>query len=115
MRGFDLHHYLTGSTFVNEGWTPGLLVEVGRYPGLVEGDGRVAGELYALRDAPAMLEALDELEDFDPTNPQASIYLRALGDVHVRDGATARAWLYRYNCDPSKLAVVKSGDWRKRS
>ncbi len=113
MRGFDLHHYLAGSTFVDTGWTEGLLVEAGRYPGLIDGRGKVFGELYTLHDPPANLEALDELEDFDPTNPQASTYLRTIREVHLGNGSLPRAWVYSYNRDVNRLAVIESGDWHR--
>ncbi len=115
MRGFDLHHYLASSTFIDTGWTEGSLVEVGRYPGLIAGPGKVKGEVYALVDPPAHLEALDELEDFDPTNPLASTYLRTICEVHLANGSLARAWVYTYNRgDAGRLAVIESGDWHQK-
>jgi gamma-glutamylcyclotransferase (GGCT)/AIG2-like uncharacterized protein YtfP len=112
MRGFDLHRYLAGCTFVGEGWTEGVLVRAGRYPGLAHGAGHVQGELYSMNDPAAFLEALDELEDFDPLQPETSTYVRGVREVHVRDGSVARAWVYTYNRDASALEIVKGGDWR---
>jgi len=114
MRGFDLHHYLASSTFIDTGWTEGSLVELGRYPGLIDGPGKVKGELHALHDTPAQLEALDELEDFDPANPQASTYLRTICEVHLANGSLARAWVYKYNLDLGRLAVIENGDWHHK-
>lgn len=113
MRGFDLHHHVAGSTFVDTGWTEGTLIEAGRYPGLIDGHGKVLGELYALPDPPANLEALDELEEFDPTNPRASTYLRTICEVHRKNGSLARAWVYKYNRDAGRLVVIESGDWHR--
>jgi gamma-glutamylcyclotransferase (GGCT)/AIG2-like uncharacterized protein YtfP len=113
MRGFDLHHYLAGATFIAAGWTAGRLVALGRYPGLLDGDGKVIGEIYRLEDVAASLEALDDLEEFDPADPQQSVYLRIVRDVHVDDGATMSAWVYVYNRDASTAPVIKSGDWRQ--
>jgi gamma-glutamylcyclotransferase (GGCT)/AIG2-like uncharacterized protein YtfP len=112
MKGFDLHHHMAGCVFLASAWTPGILVQVGRYPGLLDGSGNVSGELYSMNDAPAILEALDELEEFDPTNPQASAYVRVMREVSFGDGSTTRAWVYLYNGDASGLTVVQSGDWR---
>lgn len=113
MRGFDLHHHMAGAAFVGEGWVRGTLVSLGRYPGLLSGDGEVHGEVYRLDDAAADLEALDDLEDFDPGDPGKSIYQRVRTDVHMPDGAIVRAWTYMYNQQPMGASRVKSGDWRK--
>jgi gamma-glutamylcyclotransferase (GGCT)/AIG2-like uncharacterized protein YtfP len=114
MRGCDLHHHMAGATFVGEGWTSGTLVSLGRYPGLLAGLGEVHGEIYRLDDPAASLEALDDLEDFDPGDPDKSAYRRVLADVHARDGATFPAWIYVYNQDSSGAPIVTSGDWLKR-
>ena len=112
MRGFNLHHYLAGATFVGEGWVAGRLVSVGRYPGLLDGDGEVSGEIYRLEDV-ASLEALDDLEEFDPADPERSEYLRIVRDVHGENGATVSAWVYLYNRDASTAPDVTSGNWRQ--
>jgi gamma-glutamylcyclotransferase (GGCT)/AIG2-like uncharacterized protein YtfP len=112
MRGFDLHHYIAGATFVGTGSTRGMLVALGHYPGLIDGAGQVQGEIYRLDDA-ARLEALDDLEEYDPANPEGSDYLRMERDVVRTDGSTLRAWVYVYNRDTAGSAVVTSGDWRR--
>ena len=113
MRGFDLHGHLAGCTFAGDAWLQGILMRVGRYPGLIDGDGRVQGELYMMSDPPALLEALDELEDFDPLHPETSVYVRVARDVHVHGGAIVSAWAYTYNREVSGLAIVTGGDWRR--
>jgi gamma-glutamylcyclotransferase (GGCT)/AIG2-like uncharacterized protein YtfP len=113
MRGFDLHHYMTGATFIGEGRIRGTLVNLGRYPGLVAGRGDVRGELYALED-PAQLEALDDLEEYDPERVENSEYVRAERDVQLDDGRTCRAWVYVYTRDATGYPAIASGDWRRR-
>lgn len=113
MRGFDLHHHMAGAAFVGEGWISGSLVSLGRYPGLLAGEDKVQGEIYRVDDPAASLEALDDLEDFDPGDPDKSAYLRVLRDVHASDGATLQAWTYVYNQEPGAAHRVTSGDWRK--
>jgi len=113
MRGFDLHHHMAGAVFTSEGWTRGTLVAVGQYPGLRDGDGRVAGELYRLEDPAASLEALDDVEAFDPADPQHSEYLRVMRDVHAADGSILEAWVYLYNRATSGMPVIESGDWHR--
>ncbi len=113
MRGFDLHHHLAGASFVAEGWTQGTLVALGRYPGLIDGAGRVAGEVYRLEDPAASLEALDDLEEFDPADPANSAYRRVMRDVEAADGSVTRAWVYVYNRATTGMPVVDGGQWRR--
>ena len=116
MRGSHLHHHLAGATFIGDGRTTGTLVSFGRYPGLLEGDGEVKGEIYRLgTDAAAALEALDEVEGFDPADPERSEYVRELRDVRPQEGAAMVAWVYLYNADASHAPVVRDGDWRNEA
>ena len=51
MRGYRLHRVLArGATYLTEGHVRGALLDLGRYPGLVDGRGRVRGEVYRLDD-----------------------------------------------------------------
>jgi gamma-glutamylcyclotransferase (GGCT)/AIG2-like uncharacterized protein YtfP len=113
MRGFDLHHCLGGCRFVGEGWTRGILLRAGRYPGLVDGEGTVAGDLYRMSDPAPLLATLDELEEYDPRNPQGSLYVRDVRPVSMSDGSLTFAWLYVYNRPVAGLGVIPGGDWRK--
>ena len=112
MRGFDLHHYLAGAVFVDSATVRGRLLSLGRYPGLVDGVDTVQGELYRLSDPPTALEALDDLEEFDPSNPDSSPYLRTSAVVKTSDGSAIAAWVYRYNQPIAGVPVIASGDWR---
>jgi len=113
MRGFDLHHYMMGATFIGQGRVHGKLVTLGRYPGLIDGTGDVRGELYQLDD-PAQLEALDDLEEYDPERPEQSEYIRAVREVRLDDGRTCSAWVYVYNRDAKDCPAIATGDWRRR-
>ncbi len=96
----------------------GKLLDLGAYPGLVEGDGEVTGELYDLPD-PTILGELDFYELFDPANPETSEFIRR----RVRLAEPDRdAWVYFHNPDGvSPLAqapahrVITSGDWKRRN
>lgn len=114
MQGCEFHHYLQDATFAGKAWTEGTLVSLGRYSGLVRGNGTVHGELYILNDPPADLDALDDLEEFNPASPDTSVYLREARTVHKDDGTTAVAWAYMYNRDVADAAVIPTGDWRDR-
>jgi gamma-glutamylcyclotransferase (GGCT)/AIG2-like uncharacterized protein YtfP len=113
MNGFKLHHLLDGAEFVGEATTSGNLVSLGEYPGLLDGDGTVHGELYRFADLQAALPAVDEAEGFNPKDPHASLYHRVAR--HVINGAvgSVRAWVYLFNQAAADAAPVSSGDWRR--
>ena len=111
MRGLELHEQLAGALFVARGRISGTLVSLGEYPGLIEGDGDVHGELYRL-DSAAMLCAIDDLEEYDAQRPEQSLYLRVERDVRLDDGSTVRACVYLYNRDARDVSIIASGDWR---
>jgi gamma-glutamylcyclotransferase (GGCT)/AIG2-like uncharacterized protein YtfP len=113
MRGLDLHHHLAGATFVSAATARGKLYKIDAYPGMVEGDGIVHGELYSSDDPAVVLEVLDEVEGYDPLDyADTSEYVRVKRDVRTDDGRVVPAWLYLYNRTITGYEMVKSGDWR---
>lgn len=112
MRGLELHHYMSAGSFVTAASTNGVLVSLGRYPGLIEGTGTVQGELYEFDDLAAALDVLDDLEEFDATDPAASLYVRVPRQVTREDGRAVTAWTYLYNRKTPDAPNVESGDWR---
>lgn len=87
----------------------GELYGRGHYPGLRHGDGRVAGELFALLDA-RVIETLDEFEGFDRNRPRDSLYLREYLPLALPENTSA--WVYVYNYVPDAADRIPSGDWR---
>jgi gamma-glutamylcyclotransferase (GGCT)/AIG2-like uncharacterized protein YtfP len=115
MRGFELHHHMEAGTFVGEGQTDGVLLSLGSYPGLIDGAGSVRGELYRFNDLPAALDVLDDVEEFDATDPDASLYLRVARQVRLDDGRDVAAWTYLYNRTANAAPRIKDGHWRAAS
>jgi len=116
MRGFDLHHHLTGTAFVCAATARGKLYAVGAYPGMVDGEGTVHGELYLSDDPAVVLEVLDEVEGYDPLDyAAANEYVRVKRIVRTEDGRDITAWLYLYNRTVSGLELIAGGDWRTRA
>jgi gamma-glutamylcyclotransferase (GGCT)/AIG2-like uncharacterized protein YtfP len=106
MRGFALHRFLAaGARFVSEGSVAGWLLDLGRYPGLVGGRGRVRGELYRI-DRPELLAVLDREEGYN--------FERGRTVVTLSGGRRVRAWLYRYRGPRERAIRIPSGDWRRR-
>jgi gamma-glutamylcyclotransferase (GGCT)/AIG2-like uncharacterized protein YtfP len=99
--------------YIGDGSAEGKLLSFGRYPGLIEGSGSVRGELYRFADLPAALDVLDDVEEFEPTDPSRSLYLRIPIRVRTDDGEVD-AWTYLYNGPTDDAKSIPSGDWNKR-
>ena len=99
---------LGGATPLGWATTNGRLIDLGDYPGLIEGEGVVVGELFRLPSA--TLERIDDLEGFDPLDPEGSLFLREEREVHL-PGANSRfhAWTYRWPHGGG--SVIEQGDW----
>ena len=88
----------------------GQLYDLGAYPGLVAGPGRVIGEVFELTDS-SVMPALDAFEDYWPQDPARSRYDR----VRVRLVEPDRdAWVYRWRMGLEGARRIESGDWFRR-
>lgn len=75
------------------------------YPGLVDGDGEVKGELMTITDLAAAFALLDAYEGTD--------FVRLLKMVTNADGKPEAAWVY-YLADPGAVHLaepIPDGDW----
>ena len=115
MQGFAGHHHMSGGRFEGDAAADGRLISLGEYPAFVEGSGTVHGELYTFDDLPAALDVLDEVEEFDPADPDSSEYVRDARTVRRGDGTQLLAWLYVYNRPHEGALFIESGDWRAPS
>jgi len=48
------------------------------------------------------------LAEYDPLDPQVSLYVRAIRSVTQRDGSTIHAWAYVYNWNRSGLSLWRA-------
>ena len=104
MHGYALHAVLgRGATAAGTGTARGRLLDLGRYPGLIEGAGRVHGEIYRLHD-PELLPILDREEGYN--------FVRRRGIATLAGGRRARVWLYRYRGPRERATPIPSGDYR---
>lgn len=96
-------------------WIPGELHDLGAYPGLVPGEGRVLAELYRVRDL-AVLEALDDYEGYCWWRAQASPYRRTTECLPGgrKTGERVDAWIYRYNGGVEASTRMPGGCWSSR-
>ena len=105
MRGYALHLLLAhASKFLGEGRVHGRLVDLGRYPGLVDGAGSVRGEIYRLDDR-ELLAVLDRAEGYN--------FVRSKATVTLASGRRARAWIYRYRGPRERAVPIPHGDYRR--
>ena len=105
MRGFALNRVLAArSTLLGDGAVRGRLLDLGRYPGLVVGAGRVHGEIYRLDD-PELLPVLDREEGYN--------FERRRAIVTLANGRRARAWVYRYRGPQNRAVPIPDGDYRR--
>ena len=105
MRGYALHRVLAPkSTFLGHGDVRGRLVDLGRYPGLIDGAGRVRGEIYRLND-PELLPVLDAEEGYN--------FERSRVVATLASGRHARVWVYRYRGPRDSAVPILDGDYRR--
>jgi gamma-glutamylcyclotransferase (GGCT)/AIG2-like uncharacterized protein YtfP len=86
---------------------PGLLYDLGGYPGLVAGAGLVYGELLRL-SSPDELAALDAYEECGGPNP---LYHRAVAIVRRENGEQTTAWAYFYARSVAGKPRIPGGDY----
>jgi gamma-glutamylcyclotransferase (GGCT)/AIG2-like uncharacterized protein YtfP len=78
----------------------GALWDLGPYPGLTEGGGEAAGELFAVLDE-AVLATLDEFEGLEYARRRVALI-----------EPPVEAWIYFLAAHPRGRALVPSGCWR---
>jgi gamma-glutamylcyclotransferase (GGCT)/AIG2-like uncharacterized protein YtfP len=93
-------------TFVGACSLPGVLYDLGDYPGLIEGEGIVRAEIYSLPDK-AALAKLDAYEGFQEGDPTA-LFIRRRISI---DSENPECWVYYYNRDLTGHLPLKTGDW----
>jgi gamma-glutamylcyclotransferase (GGCT)/AIG2-like uncharacterized protein YtfP len=102
---------------VAEGFVRGVLYDLGDFPGAVlnsRSKQRISGKVFRLSDDASVLQQLDEYEEFDPSSPNESLFVRTLHSVELTDGRSLLCWIYVYNRKPESSRIVKSGRFQKK-
>ena len=81
----------------------GTLYRLAHYCGMVDGPGRVHGELARLLSPETIFAQLDEY--------QGSDYTRVLRPALLDSGATVQTMVYMYSGRLDSVAVIPSGRW----
>jgi gamma-glutamylcyclotransferase (GGCT)/AIG2-like uncharacterized protein YtfP len=111
MPGLRLEAEMHGARFLGAAQVPGRLVDVGRYPGLLHGEGVVTGEVYEVDDA--HLARLDVVEDMVPGNRAASQYWREVVTVCGGPLQGQQVQTYVYNASVDDCTPILHGDYRR--
>jgi gamma-glutamylcyclotransferase (GGCT)/AIG2-like uncharacterized protein YtfP len=97
---------------VGRGWIRAALFDLGIYPAAIPAsDGLVWGEIHRMADTESVLSALDEIEGYSVSEPDASLYTRQEIPATFEDGHVARVWAYFYNAPLGRAERIDSGDY----
>jgi gamma-glutamylcyclotransferase (GGCT)/AIG2-like uncharacterized protein YtfP len=92
----------------------GRLYDFGEFPGAVlDPSSRtiIHGELVVLPSDGRILQELDRYEEFDPSDPKRSLFVRKKAMVQMANGSSREGWIYVYNKLPRKAKLVRGGDY----
>lgn len=83
-------YYLADTKFLTDVTLSGYeIYDLGCYPGIIEGNGKVYGELYEVTD--------EELKRVDRLEGEGNLYIRKLVKVSLANNEIVEAWCYVYN------------------
>ncbi|RUM87165.1 MAG: hypothetical protein DSZ25_03915 [Thermovibrio sp.] len=117
MSGLSAHSFLIDSAFISHGILYGArLIHLSEgYPAVVEGEGRVFGEVYRVDDL--TLKAIDLFEDFNELFPEESFYIRKMKQVRlIPMNEFVEAWAYFLNpslVESLEFTEVPFGNWKE--
>lgn len=106
-----------GAHLIGRGKISAKLYNLGDYPGAVNARNSrfdVDGELYQLDDPTQATKILDRYEEFLPSDPRNSLFIRKELSVRMEDGALKTAWVYLYNRPVNEANRIPSGNFRNR-
>lgn len=108
LKGMALFESLFGAPCLGLAFTQGELYELGTFPGMIQADGLVYGEVYEIDDE--ILSDLDQIEGYFSGHEEDSLHLRK--EIHatmMKDGKGLKAWAYFFNQDISKGRQINHG------
>jgi gamma-glutamylcyclotransferase (GGCT)/AIG2-like uncharacterized protein YtfP len=95
----------SGAELQGKATLPGFLYAITWYPGFIgaRSGGRVAGEVWRMRDPRVLLGGLDAYE--------GDGYTRERRSARLDDGRRISSWVYIYAGDVSRALKIDSGDY----
>ena len=109
--GLRLAAQMQGARWLGAAQVPGRLVDVGRYPGFLHGQGLVTGEVYEADDA--HLTRLDGVEGVVPGDRAESHYWREVVTVLSGPLQGQQVQTYVYNRPTDGCTPITHGDYRR--
>jgi len=89
------------------------LFNLGWFPTIKHGKGKVVGEVHEYVDPKRILAIFDQIEGFNPKNPDAGLYVRNEHDVVLETGETVKAIAYTFRQDvPAEAEKIEDGVWK---
>ena len=90
MKNYRNHAYLKDATYIGAGVIEGYdMYDLGRYPGIIAGKGKVFGEVYQVTDE--IEKQLDYLEE------EGDLYIKKPETIRLENGQTVEGKVYVYN------------------
>ena len=112
LRGMSLSSYMEDARFLGPAYVKADLFYLGFYPGIIQGEQVVYGELYEVNQD--QLPIIDQVEDYIELDNERSAYLRKPVDAfRLSDGRKLKAQAYFYNRSPEGKPRIESGDYRQ--
>ena len=101
MRNQRNHKYLEDATYIGDGVIDGYyMYNLGTYPGIVAGKGKVLGEVYQVtREIEKKLDCLEE---------EGELYLKKPEMVRLNDSQIIEAMVYVYNKSVNGCEKIES-------
>jgi len=84
----------------------GNLINLGSYPGLIEGNNSVIGEIHHTPKIQNTLRDLDQIEGFQGFGQEGSLFRRI---IVTSEGKSC--WTYVWNGNSDEGEIIQSGDW----
>jgi len=103
---------------VGHGRITGKLYDLGEYPGAVvcaDPQHQIEGEVYRLDDPDTATGILDQYEEFLPSRPDKSLFIRKKLPVTLKGGTQKQAWVYLYNRSVNDADFIPGGNYRERT
>jgi len=101
------------ATFECAALMPGLLYDLGQYPGAVyqpSASTFVKGQVWRMQEPDLLWPLLHAYEAYDPARPEHSEYRCALIDLFA-EGPVERTWTYLYQGSTEGLSLIPDGDY----
>lgn len=114
----QFEHAMTEFVLSHGAWVgttkvPGILYDLGQYPGFVHlpgGDKQVVGDIYHLFRPEKVFDLLDKYEGIDSEYPAQNEYVRDFIEVDFHEGPIM-AWYYGYTGILPDCPIISSGDY----